>query len=302
MLHVFYKDYALLRSVISEASPKYKCHIVRLNLHPAIRVLRKVLGRNICYFHFLSWKIFVPSVYDAIKQVKQGDHVLLLEMILPSEVWSMSRLLPNDCDLYLWYWNPLHKTYPEKEILSNVLFTKMLGFKLFTFDDKDAKDYSLQYHNQFSIRLHFEERLAIKFDFFFLGRTKDRHTEVEEIKNVLRSYGYRLKFLELSDIDTYIPYEKNIRYVLESKCVVDIVQKRQCGMTMRPIEALLYKKKLLTNNVNISKYDFYSSNNVFIYGRDSIGDLARFLSIPYEEIDEGIVNKYTVSGWLKAFE
>ena len=302
MLHIFYKDYDLLNTVISEAPPEYKCHVVRLNIHPVIRVLRKVLGRNIHYFHFLSRKIFVPSVYDEIKQVKEGDHVLLLEMILPSEVLSMSRLLPNGCNLYQWYWNPLHKTYPEKNLRKNILFTKMLGFKLFTFDDKDAKDYNLEYHNQFSIRLHFEERFAIKFDFFFLGKTKDRHTEIEEIKNVLRSYGYSLKFLELNDIDIPIPYEENIRYVLESKCVVDIVQKQQCGMTMRPIEALLYKKKLLTNNVNISKYDFYNPNNVFIYGRDSIGDLPHFLSIPYEEIDENIVNKYTVSGWLKAFE
>lgn len=302
MLHIFYKDYDLLNSVISAAPPEYKCHAVRLNLYPAIRVLRKILGRNIRYFHFLSRKIFVPSVYDAIKQVKQGDHVLLLEMILPAEVWSMSKLLPVGCDLYQWYWNPLHKTYPEKEILANILFTKMLGFKLFTFDDKDAKVYNLQYHNQFGIRFHFEERFSIKFDFFFLGKTKDRHTEIEEIKNVLRSYGYSLKFLELSDIDTPIPYSENIKYVLESKCVVDVVQKQQYGMTMRPIEALLYKKKLLTNNVNISKYDFYNPNNVFIYGRDSIGNLTRFLSIPYEEIDESIVNKYTVSGWLKAFE
>lgn len=302
MLHIFYKDYALLNIVISEAPIEYKRYQVRLNIHLFMRIIRKILGRNIVYFPFLSHKMFVPVIYEEVKQVKPGDSVLLLEMILPSEVWAMAKLLPKDCKLYQWYWNPLYKIYREKDIAPNILFTKKMGFRIYTFDNEDAERYGLEWHNQFSIRLYLKGIFSVKYDFYFLGRIKDRSDDIKEIKDILCSFEYKLKFIVLSDTDTPISYEENIMYVLDSKCIVDIIQKQQSGITMRAVEALLYKKKLLTNNVNIEKCDFYNPDNIFIYGKDSIDNFYRFLSAPYKDIGEDIVSKYTVAGWLKTFE
>lgn len=50
-----------------------------------------------------------------------------------------------------------------------------------------------------------------------------------------------------------ISYQENLDNIRKSKCIVDVVQKGQIGLTLRPLESLFFKKKLLTNNKCIKK-------------------------------------------------
>ncbi|MDE5609695.1 MAG: hypothetical protein K2I66_04855, partial [Bacteroidales bacterium] len=83
--------------------------------------------------------------------------------------------------------------------------------------------------------------------------------------------------------------------------VVDINQKGQTGLTRRPIEALLWNKKLVTNNPDIVNYDFYRPENIFIYGVDDPCGFEHFVETPLTEIPDNIKSRYTVEGWLKQF-
>ena len=94
-------------------------------------------------------------------------------------------------------------------------------------------------------------------------------------------------------------YYEIIKLVGESKAILDLNNGNQVGLTLRPLEALFFKKKLITNNINIINYDFYSPDNIFILGVDDISNLTIFLNKKYKEIDKKIIEKYDFSNWLK---
>ena len=50
-----------------------------------------------------------------------------------------------------------------------------------------------------------------------------------------------------------------------SRCVLDSAQEGQMGLTIRVLEALGAKKKLITTNEDIVNYDFYNEENIYVY-------------------------------------
>ena len=87
----------------------------------------------------------------------------------------------------------------------------------------------------------------------------------------------------------------------ESKAILDIVQENQTGITIRPLEALFFHKKLITNNKNIVSYKFYCQNNIFIIGKDDINTLKEFMELPWLEIDKEVSDFYTFPKWIERF-
>lgn len=84
----------------------------------------------------------------------------------------------------------------------------------------------------------------------------------------------------------------------QSKCVLDSAQDGQFGLTIRVIEALGAKKKLITTNEDIVNYDFYRPENIYIYNKEiDLDDV--FFKEEYKELDESIYNKYSLKNWLE---
>lgn len=301
MIKIYYNDTDLWNYILFDVDKSiYSKHKVHLNKHIVLRLLRKFLGRKIRYLPFLARYIFPNDLYDNLKNVCADDTILVLDRVLPSELWAIAKTVPKDCDKILWYWNPLCKTYAYKDIESNIAFIKSLGYKIYTFDQYDVDIYKLLYHNQVGRIQPVNEEINIEYDFYFIGRVKDRYEVIREIESYLCACGYNNQFIYVTDKSQFISYDANINNVKHCKCVIDVNQKPQCGVTLRPIEALFYKKKLITNNYNIKSYDFYSPNNIFIWGEDSVANLNTFLQSPYEDVDENIVYKYDIKEWLRA--
>lgn len=83
-----------------------------------------------------------------------------------------------------------------------------------------------------------------------------------------------------------------------SKCVLDSAQAGQIGLTIRVLEALGAKKKLITTNEDVVNYDFYRKENIYVY--DGCFDLkAPFFNSDYAEIENSIYEKYSLRNWLK---
>lgn len=102
---------------------------------------------------------------------------------------------------------------------------------------------------------------------------------------------------EKNSFDNYIyqpflNYEKIISIIKESKCIVDIPQNGQKGITLRVLEALFFRKKLYTTNTSICEYDFYDKDNVFIANIDSDKDLYDFVNSPFCPKEE-VLKRYT---------
>ena len=83
-----------------------------------------------------------------------------------------------------------------------------------------------------------------------------------------------------------------------SRCILDSPQDGQLGLTIRVLEALGAKKKLITTNHDVVNYDFYKKENIYVY--DGCFDYnSIFFNSDYVEIDKNIYEKYSLRNWLK---
>ncbi|EPH99586.1 hypothetical protein D920_01302 [Enterococcus faecalis 13-SD-W-01] len=208
--------------------------------------------------------------------------------------------------IIVWYSNPVHsETSPS--------FFKDLNCELWTFDKKDAEVYGMHLNNQFIDK----DKLNItsydskyKYDICFIGLDKNRLDYllklektfidqglkpmiyvVDSSKNSSSSYEYKEK----------LNYQELINYEGNSKAILDIVQHQQYGLSLRPIEAMFLKVKLITNNEAIKEHDFYNDENFFLLTERSVHELVDFIHSPYKELSEEILNNYTFKGWLDNF-
>lgn len=94
-----------------------------------------------------------------------------------------------------------------------------------------------------------------------------------------------------------LPGEKMLRIFEQSDCILDAPQKDQTGLTIRTIECLGAKKKLITTNADIVNYDFYNKNNILVYDGE-INEKSPFFTTDYKELPDEIYRKYSLRSWL----
>ena len=150
------------------------------------------------------------------------------------------------------------------------------------------------------------------YDAFFVGADKGRVPILKKMGEIFQENNLEVKLIVVGknkEQDSRISFqEENYGYIhyLEllknSRCIIDIVQEGQEGVTIRIIEALMYEKKIITTNKNLKKYEFYSEDNIFIWGERSCEELIKFVKTPYKKIDEQLKKMYSFEQWLKNFE
>lgn len=199
--------------------------------------------------------------------------------------------------------------------------------KCYSFDRYDTTEnpnlkflplfYSQEYEQMGKIK-----KIKYKYDFCFVGTAHPQKYKLinimsEQLKNTYPNqfiyffypspivFFYRkirnpeLKRAHYKEFH-FIPLKgQEIRDVFEnSRCILDSPQTGQLGLTIRVLEALGSKKKLITTNKDIVNYDFYHPENIYVY--DGKVDLENiFFTSEYFEIDYEIYKKYSLENWLK---
>lgn len=97
---------------------------------------------------------------------------------------------------------------------------------------------------------------------------------------------------------TPLPMAATIDVYNHSKALVDFKFSNQVGLTMRTIESLGHKCKLVTNNKRVVEEDFYNPHNIFVYDEDDFEIPISFLVSEYEPLPSDIYYKYSIEGWL----
>ena len=87
--------------------------------------------------------------------------------------------------------------------------------------------------------------------------------------------------------------------IKKSKCVFDIPHAKQTGLTMRTIETVGAKRKLITTNPLAERYTFYHPDNVFIFDPKNYEELYEFLLRPYVPLKETVHQSYSLESWVK---
>lgn len=251
--------------------------------------------KNILFRIFRKFNMINSILFGMWKfQIKKCDYIILGENgYLP----IISKYIKNknpSCKVIMYYWNILNDEY--KKILEDKNIDEF-----WTFDKNDSQRYNLKYNPQFYSKDIILNNNEIEQGVTFLGRAKERKNELIKLEKTLNTLGIATNFYIIEKEKDLIGYDKYLESISESKCILDYNQEGQVGLTLRPMEALFLKKKLITNNKDIVNYNFYKTNNIFILGIDDMSKIRAFIDSPYEEVDEEIVNYYDFESWLKRF-
>lgn len=270
-------------------------------------------------FPILKCKFFLKMFCDEwIKEVKEGKYstvIISAESIAPHMVRVLKHI-DSKLRVIVYYWNCCAVEESPNS------FDRALC-ELWTFDKKDAENYGLNYNPQFcanDLQSMLEDEMynnvQLEWDIYFIGRDKGRKQKILELESIFNDLNYRTKFLIMrgqvgtienlrakrdEKYDKDISYSENIMNVIKSKALLDICIEGQEGLTIRPMEALYLKKKLITNNVSIKDTMFYNKNNIFILGEENWSDFDEFFKSPWIEQTKEVLDYYTGKEWLRRF-
>lgn len=114
-------------------------------------------------------------------------------------------------------------------------------------------------------------------DVFFAGKAKNRLEKLLKIYKILTNAGLKCKFYltgvdknkrtQLQGIeyaDKFMSYKDMLYHSVNSRCILDINQENADGYTSRFLEAVMFNKRLLTDNKSIASSEFYSEDNIQI--------------------------------------
>lgn len=252
------------------------------------------------------------------------DVIFVTQIIYPELIIKYIRKKNTHCKLFYWLWDSvkymgtawLYDGQSHWKALNDM--RQKYGFEILSFDKEDCDKYHFVFHNQ--IIPIYRDLLTTpvkKESIYFCGHEKGRlpilkKLGLEMLKRGLKPCFEIVPSVELQNIDIkgyehFISrverksYQDLLKEELSHKAILEIVQKGQNGITWRAIEALLYKRKLITNYSAIKRYDFYRKKNIFIIGQDNLDDLPLFLQTEMERLPSEIANRYTFDGWLLSF-
>lgn len=188
--------------------------------------------------------------------------------------------------------------------------TSMCDVDIWSYSRIDCEQYGLRYNGQF-VNNHMLEENEETYDIIFVGNDKGRSSLLGYVYNEcerknLRSFFYitgkNKEKYNRNITDKYLPYESYIKkYASRSKALLDIVTEGNYGLTLRPLEAMFLKKKIITNYLDIKYEKFYNPSNIFIIGEDDFEEIESFLNAPEENVAEDIKNCYTCENWIMTF-
>ncbi|MGG7519585.1 hypothetical protein ACQ3G6_17035 [Allorhizobium undicola] len=237
---------------------------------------------------------------EALFVVNEVPRILkfLLDMPFPRKVAVVMR-------------NPM-ASKPKLHSTLNALHSH--GTRILSFDPQDCSRYGFEHYRQYLEPLPGLHDIPIQHDFGFYGADKGRRPFLEKLSAELKDRGFstRLHFPGDSRQTTRrwfgrkprkarnSPYARYLAETLAARCLIDILQPGQNGLTLRPLEALFYGRKLLTNNRAIAEEPFFHPANIFILDEAaSLDGLERFMAAPMADIDPAITALYGVNRLLQ---
>ena len=192
---------------------------------------------------------------------------------------------------------------------------RVLFDHIYSYDSVQCEQLGMEYLEQF---FPFNPEYADKFKsslakagdksrIFFLGRDKGRGQVLNNLANELASQGYEIDFNIVKDptsepitnyhIDSVLPYEENLAKALSADVLVDINQPGQAGLTLRPLEAAFFDKKLITDNRHVKKLEFYHPDRFYILGKES-RELREFLAAEAPLVEPASLRKHSPEGLM----
>lgn len=181
----------------------------------------------------------------------------------------MDYLRRNDptCKIVLSYLDLIKDSAPTIEMFKNK------ADLITTYEKEEAKKFSIAFIEETMYAQTIEDTTAAdeqEDDVYFLGYAKNRLTAIMSAYHRLVNAGAKCNFNIVGvDMDKqeegeglhYIqpmPYGVYLKNMLNAKCILEVNQAGAHGTTMRTLEAIAYKRKLLTNSDELMSEPFFN--------------------------------------------
>ena len=277
-----------------------------------IRINRNLLAGYINHYYNKIIKETLQKEYEYVFFIKG-------ESISASNVRRLKQFHP-EANFIIYHWD---------SIANNSNAQNLLPYfdRVFSFDKIDCERLGLHFLPLFytpdyaNIPYYDKE---IKYDMLFVGTThSDRYKLVKRIEEQIIKMGglcltwfyfpskilyYKMKiqnsYLRQIPVHTFHfkPMSKELLLQLYagSRIIIDVQHPKQTGLTMRCIETLGAKRKLITTNYYITEYDFYNPDNILVVDRNLPYVPEKFLNEPYRDTPKEIYESYSIKNWLSS--
>lgn len=249
--------------------------------------------------------------WKELRHVRPTDRFIADGVTNPRTLQAIAWILPEAVRKYNYFNNSLRFALPGKDIGALMDRMRHMGYHLITFDPDDAASYHLQLTEQFyrdpavlpqpgasTMSEASPSAIPTHAEAFFCGENKGRRADLSRLQQTLEAAGLTCRFIIVDKPSQYISYDEYLRHLSACQCLIDWVQADQAGITRRPIEALFWQKKLITNHKALLQADFYHPDNIFIVGHDDAARLPHFLQQPLAPIPASVKQRYDVNHWL----
>lgn len=268
-----------------------KADIIFKNVSKPLRFVRRIVANYLPYLFISPW------LGDWKEKLGQYNTIILHASELTSRIPQYIHSVNPKIRIIYWYWNPVNeKSKPSRLTDKNV--------ELWTFNRRDQYKYNMNYNVQYySGPMQTSQNNDIKYDVYFIGHDKGRKDYINKVKKLMESQNIKCKFSIIPDNSKkFVPYNTVKRNLLSSKAVLEVNQDGQDGYTLRALESLFLKRKLITNNTSLKKANFFCEDNIYILCQNinPIG-IKKFIDSPYNHKVDSFLHEYTIDSWFNNF-
>lgn len=170
---------------------------------------------------------------------------------------------------------------------------------IYTYNKSEVEKYKVDYFCSYIYsRIHeITQPKTFEYDLYFVGYAKGRLTFLKELCNYLMNKNVKCLFKiagvpkeertsqeGIVYLDSPIPYTQVVNEIQNSRCILELMQPGSDGATMRTLEAIAYKRRLLTNGNKINERLFYCEKQMQEFSTfDSIDIDFLKTELPYEK-------------------
>lgn len=241
------------------------------------RVMGKIGFRKETWVKSLFQRFFCLSRFSY--NVQEENYVLFLN----SKFWTGydERFLKRLKRKYPYLKFVLYIVDPMKNGFENIATEELLDqFDLIlSINRRDCEKYGFEYYPLiYSFKEERNYETKTENDLYYLGSGSDRTgkllTIIEQAKREKIKYSVcvlqncqeeKAHTEEIEYLKQALSYEENVRRIRQSNCILELMHSNFDNPTQRYIEAIVYKKKLLSDNQNIKTFPFYASQYMQIF-------------------------------------
>lgn len=277
-------------------------------LDTAYRFERSKIATYIRELWFKLGLPFAEKWYNK-KLTDRKETMVVLDAMMNRKFLKWLAQKNPEAKLIFWYWNKI----TEKKVQPDEL--KEAGYEVWTFNELDRDKYHLKLNDTYYCRTYYEDVNQVseeqeKYDVIFVGKDKGRMAFVDDLKKKNPQLKWYLHitanhFYERWKNARYqknISYKENLELQKKSRAILEIVPSGSHGLTMRTMDALNQKKKLITNNPYVKTQEFYNENDFLVIDENTrANEIERFMEKEYMDIEPDIVAYFSFEQWIERF-